>query len=94
MSKFELLAVLQAYTSWLFTKAVLVFLAGLVLNYLINMTPIGRDDSDKSKWGSPDGRSDLKVVTDHKTHLQYLVTSSGTITPRLDASGKQMRAEE
>lgn len=38
-------------------------------------------------------RSGVKIVTDAKTGMQYLRTSGGGITPRVDADGKQLRAE-
>lgn len=46
-----------------------------------------RDDSDPVN-----GRSSLEVLTDHKTGLQYLRSTSG-LSPRLDVNGKQMRVE-
>ncbi|MGJ8513117.1 DUF6440 family protein [Carnimonas bestiolae] len=38
-------------------------------------------------------RSGVKIVTDAKTGMQYLRTSGGGITPRVDADGKQLRTE-
>lgn len=60
----------------------------LVINWLLNMTPLGRDDTDTGRWG--DGRSGVKPITDAKTGCQYLVTSDGGITPRLGKDGKQI----
>ena len=42
-----------------------------------------KDDSD-----FPDRSSGMNVLTDHLTGCQYL--SRGSITPRLDATGKQI----
>lgn len=44
-----------------------------------------RDDSDP-----PDGNSGMKPRTDHRTGCQYLTTSYGGITPRLDHNGKHI----
>lgn len=48
-----------------------------------------RDDSD-----SATERSGMNVLTDHKTGLQYLESTNGGLTPRLDEEGKQMKAEQ
>lgn len=45
---------------------------------------LGRDDTDPA-----DGRSGMSLLTDAGTGCQYLARSGG-LTPRLDASGKQM----
>jgi hypothetical protein len=47
-----------------------------------------KDDTDP-----PSGRSGMRLYTDHKTGLQYLGNPMGGITPRLDATGKQMKAQ-
>lgn len=44
--------------------------------------PSERDDTDP-----PNGRSGMSLHTDAKTGCQYL-SKSGTLTPRLDATGK------
>ena len=45
-----------------------------------------KDDTDP-----PDGRSGMVLYTDHKTGCQYLSRPLfGALTPRLDASGKQV----
>lgn len=63
---------------------VTVLLSGV--NYVLGTyTDIGRDDSDP-----PSGRSDMKILTDHKTGCQYLMAAHGGLTPRLDENGKQM----
>jgi|GEM_PF-5098882 len=57
-----------------------------MVNYaLANYTDIGRDDSDP-----PAGRSDMKIMTDHMTGCQYLMSARGGLTPRMDENGKQM----
>jgi len=33
---------------------------------------------------------DMQILTDHRTGCQYLTTSGRTLTPRLDAAGRQM----
>ena len=54
---------------------------------LINGLTTSRDDSD-----SKHGRSNMQVLTDEKTGLQYLRSKSG-MTPRFDANGQQMRVD-
>jgi hypothetical protein len=67
---------------------VLIIAAALFCAWTIvrNSFGIGLDDTDKDGWN----RSNLRIYTDHKTGLQYLGTSGGGLTPRLDAEGKQM----
>lgn len=48
-----------------------------------------RDDTD-----APGERSGLHPYTDHSTGCQYLARSSGSLTPRLDASGRQICRKE
>lgn len=64
----------------------MAYLFVLATNALYNISPIGRDETDKPGWGS--GRSGVRLVTDQETGCQYLETKSGGITPRLDAEGK------
>lgn len=52
-----------------------------------NKTPLAKDDTDP-----PNGRSGLSLYTDNKTGLQYIGTMFGSLTPRLDSDGKQMKA--
>ena len=47
-----------------------------------------RDDCD-----SPSERCGMKVLTDHKTGLQYLKAPGGGITPRLTVAGDHMRED-
>lgn len=42
----------------------------------------------------PGARSGLRPYTDHATGCQYLATRDGALTPRLDASGKQICRKE
>lgn len=46
---------------------------------------LGKDDSD-----SAESRSNMSVRTDHKTGCQYLESSKGDLTPRLQKDGTQM----
>ncbi len=46
---------------------------------------IGKDDSD-----SEDKRSDMSVRTDYKTGCQYLESSKGELTPRLQKDGTHL----
>lgn len=75
--------VLKEWTRWLFDKACI----GIAVIWLLSLTPLGRDDSDVNDWG---GRSGMSPRTDALTGCQYLATSAGGITPRVDASGKQI----
>lgn len=42
------------------------------------------DDTDNKLTGD---RSNLRILIDHGTGCQYLTTSGGGVTPRLDANG-------
>lgn len=55
---------------------------------IMSSSEYGRDDADP-----PKERSNLSVKTDHKTGVQYLVTWSGNITPRIDAQGNIITIE-
>ena len=83
----ELVAVLEFVIIWAFKWAMFFIVIGVFISYLISITPYGRDDSDDGKWFGK--RSGFRVMTDHRTGLQYLVTVNGGITPRLDLQGKQ-----
>lgn len=54
-------------------------------NYMAKHTDVGRDDTDPAN-----GRSDMRILTDHKTGCQYLAGSRGGLTPRLDQNGNHM----
>jgi hypothetical protein len=71
---------LKKYTRWLAGWAVFVYLAGV----LLSQTPLNRDDSDPGDWGR---RSGLVPRVDYLTGCQYLQTTGGGITPRLDKAG-------
>jgi hypothetical protein len=47
------------------------------------------DDSDDV---ANNRRSGVRVITDHKTGLQYLMSPLGHLTPRMNEFGHQMRA--
>ena len=42
----------------------------------------------------PDQRCGMRVLTDHKTGLQYLETPGGGLYPRMTVDGEQMREAE
>lgn len=82
----EIFLGLKKFTIWF----CMWFVISLVISFLFNrFTDIGRDDSD-----SKTEKSGVKVVTDHLTGLQYLETSRGGITPRLDIDGKQVISKD
>lgn len=80
----NLLTVLKEYTSWLLGW----FTVAMIISLVIRWLPIFRDDSDEPGWFG--NRSGIKPVTDNLTGCQYLITSEGGITPRLDADGKHV----
>lgn len=61
----------------------------LAVALLSAISPTKRDDSDPAG-----GRSGLKVLTDHRTGLQYLSVRGGGLYPRLDDDGRQIKAQE
>ncbi len=58
-----------------------------IIYSLLMLTPLLKDDSDPEPWGWP---SQLIPRTDHLTGCQYLETTRGAITPRLDHNGKHI----
>ena len=81
--KNEIFTGLIQFTFWIAS----LWLVCAFISYLFfKFTDIGRDDSDTETE-----RSGMRVLTDNKTGLQYLVTSGGGITPRLDSNGNQVR---
>lgn len=52
---------------------------------LLSALPFLKDDFDPTN-----GRSGLKIYTDHRTGCQYIGAGSGGLTPRLDANGKHI----
>ena len=76
---------------WAFACQLLaVYVVGFVLlsighEIIHRYTNIGRDDTDPAG-----GRSNLIILTDAKTGCQYLCSSRGGLTPRLDAKGQHI----
>lgn len=66
-----------------FMNVMIALLIGWLVFSLIAGWPT--DDTDKSAWE----RSGVKLVRDYGTGCQYLQTTQGSLTPRLDADGKQ-----
>lgn len=64
-----------------------LFIVFVAIGSCANNAPV--DDCD-----SPIGRCGMKPMTDHRTGCQYLATSSGGLTPRLDADGRQICRKE
>jgi len=77
------------HTLWGATQFLsILILATLVTAYVENyFWPKPVDDCDVSV----SQRCGMAVLTDTRTGLQYLATSQGGITPRLDANGKQLK---
>lgn len=63
----------------------LLALLVLVFNLLRYRYGWGRDDSDGPRWFQ---RSDMRVLTDHKTGVEYLSTQNGGLCVRVDVFGK------
>ena len=68
---------------------VIIAVVLLLVNALINTLGLFTDDSDKSGWK----RSGFRVLTDHKTGVQYLCRY-GAIQPRLNADGTVIKVSE
>ena len=81
------LAILSELHKILFVVLIVI----LVVRPLSDYFTIGFDDSDSK---SRKERSGFKVYTDFKTGRQYLVTSDGTVIPRLDTDNNQMIIEK
>jgi hypothetical protein len=62
--------------AWIFLS---VFILSVIWN---NWIPLAKDDTDPVK-----GRSGMEVLVDNRTGCQYLATSTGGLTPRLDTMG-------
>lgn len=73
---------LKEWTRWLCRWLAVWVFAALAFSLL----PLGRDSTD-GPWPH---RSGVDVVTDAATGCQYLRTSGGGITPRVDGHGKQL----
>lgn len=61
-----------------------VMMAGMLMLLLSLFLNNPRDTTDP-----PDGRSGMKLLTDHATGCQYLYRSGG-ITPRMSSDGRHM----
>ena len=68
---------LKRYTWW----ALSWYTVASIIIGLINLSSLGRDDSDPDRYGD---RSGLRVRTDSLTGCQYLESSKGNLIPRLD----------
>ena len=66
-----------------------IFLGILAILSVVAGFFIPGDDTD-----APGERSGLRPYTDHATGCQYLATRNGALTPRLDATGKQICRKE
>jgi len=75
----------KAFVRWL----VGWFAFALVFTQFLSLTPLKKDDSDPEPegWGR---RSGIQVRTDSLTGCQYLETTSGGITPRVDGNGRHV----
>lgn len=60
----------------------------IVLAILLLIEASGLRNRDATD--GPNGRSGMKLRTDHGTGCQYLETADGGITPRLGSDGRQM----
>src|SRR5574343_266059 len=79
---------LKDFVWWLLTWGAVVFWAAAALD----LTPLGRDDSDPGAWGP---RSGVSVRTDALTGCQYLEGGRGGLIPRVDGAGRHVgRSEE
>lgn len=77
----EKLAKLVYEWLWIF-----IFFATAV--FFVGLTPYSKDDTDIPGWGMH--KSGVIPVKDHKTGCQYLRTSGGGITPRMDTNGNHI----
>lgn len=80
----------EALKDWTFWLAKW-WLVGLALTVAFSNTPLFRDNTDPGDWGK---RSSIAPRTDSLTGCQYLTTSSGGLTPRLDVDGKHIGCRE
>ena len=74
---------------WTFTGEVLICITafGFVL-WALQTLFLPKDDTDPEI-----GRSNLRVLTDHRTGCQYLKSQGSGLTPRLDADGHHICQE-
>lgn len=78
---------LKQFAQWLAA----IYFVVLVVGWAYSASPLGRDDSDEPGWFGK--RSDVKIITDYKTGLQYIVTPRGGITPRVWHDGMQIQID-
>ncbi|KQM18414.1 DUF6440 family protein [Novosphingobium sp. Leaf2] len=71
-----------------FSIALLVFTAATRLTF--RYFSIGYDETDNKATGE---RSGLRIYTDHATGCQYIATSNGNLTPRINADGAHICKE-
>lgn len=72
----------KAFTAWLAGW----WIFGICLTFAFWMLPLSRDSTD-GEWPN---RSGMRPHTDAFTGCQYLETSKGGITPRINASGRHL----
>ena len=63
---------------------------GLLMGLFIAVIFSGRKPLDATDNLVTGARSQMRILVDHSTGCQYLRSSSGGLTPRLDAQGKPM----
>jgi hypothetical protein len=80
--------VMESWVKELLQWLAIGYLIIMAVSAIYNLTPLGRDETDKPGWGG--GRSGVRLVIDHDLGCQYLETMGGGITPRLDSEGKQI----
>lgn len=80
----------QAFTVWLYWRALVLYFALTLIDAALTLSPLGRDDSDPDDWGA---RSGVAVRTDHYNGCQYLESSRGHLVPRVDGSGQHVGCE-
>ena len=83
MTPEELSGVFKLWIKTIFLIWVIATLGGDLIRKAFS---IDVDDTDASSWV----RSDMKIYTDHKTGVQYLGTSRGGLTVRVDIEGRPM----
>lgn len=59
---------------------------GMMIVFVFSMLPLHRDTTD-GEWPR---RSGMRPLTDAFTGCQYLETSGGGITPRIDSRGRHL----
>lgn len=75
---------LKSLVMWTFRWLLLFFAISIV----VHVSPLFRDDSDEPGWLG--GRSGVLPSVDQLTGCEYLRTSAGGITPRLDGYGRHV----